>query len=129
MGLSVSQEILTETVNWAKYHYGNRLVGLAFFNPAAASMTYPSSPNNLLLVLTDAPETARERYQEIADIVLGVIFGGAENVRCAIQTPDELQSLAELGLPLLKIYLQDCVIAEDPRQLLESLRSGLKKAA
>jgi hypothetical protein len=129
MGLSVSQEILTETVNWAKYHYGNRFKGLAFFNPAAASVTYPSSDHNLLLVLANAPVTARERYQEIADIVLGVIFGGSENVRCAIQTPDEMQILAEMGLPLLNIYLQDCVIAADPNHLLERLRSGLKKAA
>ena len=125
MNINISEEKIREIVDWAAYHYGKRLEGLAFFDPAEIDQDYPRAEINLLFVLSGVSDKARDRYQSLSDGVLSVIFGDRQTIQCRIQTPEEIQSLAELELPLLRIYLQDSFIAYDPDQVLTKIYADL----
>ena len=128
MDINISEEKIIEIVDWAAYHYGKRLEGLVFFDPSTVDHDYPRAEINLLLVLNGVSDQARDRYQSLSDGVLSVIFGDRQTIQCRIQTPEEIQSLLELQMPLLRIYLQDSFIAYDPGQLLTKIHADLTSA-
>ena len=125
MDVNVSEERITKIVNWANMYYGNRLAGVAFFDPSKVDERYPCANCNLLLVLKEIPVSSRERYETLNGDVIEIVFGEGKTFQCRIQTPDELQTLADLSMPLLKIYLQNSRIVHDPDGTLVSLSQGL----
>lgn len=125
MSLHVPDALTTDVVAWARYYYGHKLVGIIFYDPRAASQSYPCAEINLLIVLTDAPASARDRYDESLSLVIEVVMGGGFQVMCRIQTLEELNALMELQLPLLNIYMQDSQIVLDSGQALSGLKASL----
>jgi len=120
-----SNDFRTEIINWCQYHYGGNLVALALFDPTHTDPPYPRSDINVLMVVNMAPDDARERYEMVTEMVMQNIARD-KSLSCRVQTIGELNMLAELGLPLLEIYLRDVEIIYDPKKILEGERSNLK---
>ena len=115
------EEIQRDILDWCQYHYKDNLAALALFDPKPINATFPSGDVNVLLILHSAPAEARDRYDLVAERLVGTIVPDSQ-VTCRIQTVDEIQSLADLQMPLVSIYLNRAEIFYDPAQVLTEVR-------
>lgn len=122
METAVTPAIRNEVVEWFQHHYETNLMALAFFDPVPVRATFPHGDVNCLVVLAQAPSGARERYDMVVEVVLKTIAPALQFV-CRIQTIEEIQTLAELRLPLLEIYLKYSEIVYDREQLLNQIKT------
>jgi len=122
---SISEEFVTDIINWCQYNYGGNLVALALFDPTIVDSSYPHSDINVLMVVHMAPENVRDRYEVVTEELMQTIARD-KPLSCRVQTVGELNMLASLGLPLLNIYLHDAEIIHDPQNVLLSVRENLR---
>lgn len=111
------EEIQREILKWCQYHYKDNVAGIALFDPKPVNEAFPSGDINVLLVLFSAPLEQRERYDLVAERLVNTLVPD-RILTCRIQTVDEIQSLANLQMPLLSIYLNSANILYDPIQAL-----------
>jgi len=123
---AVLPETCSLVVEWCSYHYGNNLAGIAFFDPTSVDPTYPHGDLNILLVLHNGPDEDRQRYDIKARMLMNTLLPNQE-VKCRIQTVEEINQLAALQLPLLAIYLQSSQISFDPWNILQRAQATLRK--
>ena len=117
--MDVPDESRTTILQWCQSHYGDNLVGLAFFDPRVADPHYPSGDINVLLIVRSAPAEARERYDVVAEELVKNLIP-EKSLTCRIQTAGELYDLVMLRLPLAEIYLTELEIAYDPHNVLHT---------
>jgi hypothetical protein len=116
-------DLLNEIVRWCHYHYEDNLAGLAFYNPVAIDESFPHGDINLLILLNEAPAEARDRYDARTEVILRNL-APEHKLICRIQTVDEIQTLSQLQLPLVGIYLMEADIVHDPRHVLLEARNA-----
>jgi len=121
----ITDDFRTDIINWCQYNYRGNLIALAVFDPAKVDPKYPHSDINILLVVNKASEDSRERYELITEMVMKNIAGD-KSLACRVQTVDELNMLAEMGLPLFEIYLRDMEVLYDPGKILEIEKKKLQ---
>lgn len=123
---AVLPETCSLVVEWCRYHYGDNLAGIAFFDPACIDCAYPRGDLNILLMLHTSPDKDRQRYDIKAQVLMNTLLLDQE-VKCRIQTIEEIGQLVELQLPLLAIYLQTAEIVFDPWEILQKAQATLSK--
>lgn len=118
-------QTLTRTLNeWCQFYYGKQLAALALFDPALVNADYPRAEINVLLVFHAAPAQARARYDLASQSLIKSVVPD-QTIQCRIQTVEEINLLAEMGLPLLEIYLREADILYDPQGVLHTARAAL----
>jgi len=116
-----ASEFNRDLVNWCKHHFGENLIGVGLFDPARVRSSYPRGDINVLVVLDSAPENERERYDLITEMLVQNLAPN-KMLTCRVQTREEMNDLAEMKLPLLKIYTTKVDILFDPKNILGALR-------
>jgi hypothetical protein len=121
-----TEEIQQEILNWCQYHYQDNVAGIALFDPKPVNEAFPSGDINVLLILYTAPLEQRQRYDLVAERLVNSLVPDRV-LTCRIQTVDEIQSLANLQMPLLAIYLNSTEILYDPKHVLAQARQSMEK--
>jgi len=124
MSIDTSEEVRVALIDWCQYYYGGNLVSLALFDPTPVVTDYPHGEVNILVGLQTAPDQERKRYEQVGEILLKNLIAD-KAVTCRIQTIEELDTLAQLKLPLLAVYLQYADIIYDPKGTLQSVQAKL----
>lgn len=124
MKLPVSAETRQDLLKWCQHHYQSNLAGLVIFDPAPVNAQYPRGDLNILLVLDSAPPLERERQETVAKMVLAVV-AASSNLVCRVQTVEEINTLAQMKLPVLEIYLREAEILYDRDGSLRAIRPTL----
>lgn len=121
-----SSEFNRDLVDWCKHHFDENLVAVGLFNPSKVNKKYPSGDINVLIVLNMAPESERERYDLVTEMLVQNLVPD-KTLICRVQTMGELSVLSTLRLPLIDIYMSDIAILYDPKKILESEQDNLNK--